>query len=53
MPLSVSLALTVLFIGFLLARPFNFLVCLVGGAWFLGSLVGWYTSARSEYGELH
>ncbi|MFN2452020.1 MAG: hypothetical protein ABR541_06685 [Candidatus Dormibacteria bacterium] len=52
-PISVALALTVLFIGFLQERPFNYLVCLIGGAWLVASLVGWYTGARSEYRELH
>lgn len=52
-PISVALSLTVLFIGFLQERPLNFLVCFVAGAWLIASLVGWYTSATSEYRELH
>lgn len=52
-PISVALSLCLLFIGFLQERPFNFIVCVLAGAWLIASLVGWYTSARTEYGELH
>ena len=52
-PISVAFSLAVLFIGFLQERPLNYLVCVIGGAWLVASLVGWYTGARSEYRELH
>ena len=52
-PISVAFSLAVLFIGFLQERPLNYLICVIGGAWLVASLVGWYTGARSEYRELH
>ncbi|GAC1338847.1 MAG: hypothetical protein NVSMB29_05250 [Candidatus Dormibacteria bacterium] len=52
-PISVALSLALLFVGFLQARPLNFVLSVVGALWLVVSLVGWYTSARSEYGELH
>lgn len=52
-PISVALSLAVLFVGFLQVRPLNLVVCTLGAAWLVASLAGWYTSARSEYRELH
>lgn len=47
-PISLSGALTLFFVGFLV----HWIVAVVGGLWLVATLVQWARAARNEYVEL-
>jgi hypothetical protein len=47
-PISTAVSITAIFVGLLA----GWWLVIVGGVWFIGSLVAWFRGARSEFAEL-